>query len=118
MTILLTQYNSTGFEVVSLTMTIIVVVVFLIFWGFNRISILRIRKNSKNIQDVSNIMKHTLDLSGSHVIQLTIATRHAVNMHGNFLGPEGMTYSESRKWMHPDDWCNYEQVIKEATGKG
>ena len=84
MTILLTQYNSAGFDGVSLTMTLIVIVAFLICWGFNRIGILRIRKNSRSIQDVSDIMRQTLNLSGSHVIQLTIATQHAVNMHGNF----------------------------------
>ena len=112
MTILLTQYNSAGFDGVSLTMTLIVIVAFLICWGFNRIGILRIRKNSRSIQDVSDIMRQTLNLSGSHVIQLTIATQHAVNMHGNFLPPEGMTYRESQKLMHPDDWPNYEQFIK------
>ena len=111
--ILLTQNGSVLFDSVSVMMTFFVIIAFIITWILNRLSILRIRKQSAGIKDASAIMRHTLNMSQSYIIQLNISAQHAVNMHGDFLTPKGMGYQESRQHMHPDDWTGYQRFIKQ-----
>ena len=91
----------------SLLMTAMVIIAFIVCWGVNRISILRIRKNADRIKDMSAIMKHTLNLNGNSVLRLSVAEQRAYNIHGNFLPENGMTFAESKNYIHPDDWATY-----------
>ena len=110
---ILTSATGTAVDGISLLMTLLVVIAFTISWGFNRLSILRIRRNSQRIHDMSAIMKHTLNLNGDAVIKLSLAEHYATNIHGDFLPEKGMSYEESRKYVHPDDWHFYETFIRE-----
>ncbi len=110
---LLTSYAGLSVDGISFLMTTLVVIAFFIAWGINRISVLRIRRNSERVQDMSAIMMHTLSLSGDSVIKLSLADRYAINVQGNFLPPEGMSFEESKKYVHPDDWHFYEDFLKE-----
>ena len=88
---------------ISLLMVLAVLVFFIISWVFNRISILRIRKNSESIQDLSTVMQHTLNVSNNYVVRLSMQDHIGFNLHGDFLPDEGMTYEESLEYIHPDD---------------
>ena len=106
-TLLLTQASAQNIDGMSLLMTAMVIIAFIVCWGVNRISILRIRKNADRIKDLSAIMKHTLNLNGDSVLRLSVAEQCAFNIHGNFLPEKGMTFVESKKYIHPDDWPAY-----------
>ena len=109
--ILLTGFLRGSVDAVSVMMTLLTVIVFAICWGLNRISILRIRKNTQHAREISTVMKQTLNLSGDYVLRLSLADRLAHNLHGDFLPENGMTYEESRDYMHPDDWPKYVEFI-------
>ncbi len=109
--ILLTGFLRGSVDAVSVMMTLLTVIVFAICWGLNRISILRIRKNTRRAREISTVMKQTLNLSGDYVLQLSLADRLGHNMHGDFLPENGMTFEESRDYMHPDDWPKYVEFI-------
>jgi len=109
--ILLTGFLRGSVDAVSVMMTLLTVIVFAICWGLNRISILRIHKNTQHAREISTVMKQTLNLSGDYVLRLSLADRLAHNLHGDFLPENGMTYEESRDYMHPDDWPKYVEFI-------
>ena len=113
--ILLMGFFGGSVDAVSLVMTLLAVIVFLIFWCLNRISILRIRKNTKRANEISAVMKHTLNLSGDYVIRLSLTDRQGYNLHGDFLPENGMSYDECREYIHPDDWHLYENFIHTLT---
>lgn len=106
-TILLTKAANGSIDGMSLLMTAMVIIAFIVCWGVNRISILRIRKNADKIKDMSAIMKHTLNLNGDSVLRLSVAEQRAYNIHGNFLPEKGMTLAESKNYIHPNDWPAY-----------
>ena len=109
--ILLTGFLRGSVDAVSVMMTLLTVIVFAICWALNRISILRIRKNTRRTREISTVMKQTLNLSGDYVLRLSLADRLAHNLHGDFLPENGMTFEESRDYMHPDDWPKYVEFI-------
>lgn len=109
--ILLTGFLRGSVDAVSVMMTLLTVIVFAICWGLNRISILRIHKNTQHAREISTVMKQTLNLSGDYVLRLSLADRLAHNLHGDFLPENGMTFEESRDYMHPDDWPKYVEFI-------
>ena len=109
--ILLTGFLRGSVDAVSVMMTLLTVIVFAICWGLNRISILRIRKNTRRAREISTVMKQTLNLSGDYVLRLSLADRLAHNLQGDFLPENGMTFEESRDYMHPDDWPKYVEFI-------
>ena len=111
--ILLISFLKGSTDTISVLLTLMSVIAFLICWGINRISILRIHRNSKRSNEISTIMKHTLNLSGDYVLRLSIADQLGHNMHGNFLPEEGMSYYESREYIHPDDWPEYERFVRQ-----
>ena len=94
---------SNGVDSISILIVLFVFLLFILTWGFNRISILRIRRKSEQAKDLSTIMKHTLNMSNNNVLRLSIRDHYAVNMHGNFLPEEGMSYEESLGYIHPED---------------
>ena len=110
--LILTIQNSTSVDSVSLTITLLTFIAFIIGWVVNRISILRIRKNSEQVKDLSAIMQHTLNTSNNYVLKLSFQDRHAHNMHGNFLPEEGMSYEESLAYIHPDDRHLYIEALQ------
>ena len=104
MNILLSTIESNnGIDSVSILIILLIFFLFILIWGFNRISILRIRRKSEQAKDLSAIMKHTLNMSNNFVLRLSIRDRFAVNMHGNFLPNEGMSFNESLNYIHPED---------------
>jgi len=107
----MTGFLKGSVDAVSVMMTLLAIIVFAICWGLNRISILRIHKNTQHAREISTVMKHTLNLSGDYVLQLSLADRLGHNMHGDFLPENGMTFEESRDYMHPDDWPKYVEFI-------
>ncbi len=109
--ILLTGFLRGSVDAVSVMMTLLTVIVFAVCWGLNRISILRIRKNTRRAREISTVMKQTLNQSGDYVLRLSLADRLAHNLHGDFLPENGMTFEESRDYMHPDDWPKYVEFI-------
>ena len=101
---------------ISILMILFVVFLFILAWGFNRISILRNRRKTEQAKDLSMIMKHTLNMSNNYVLKLSIHDHHAVNMHGNFLPEEGMTFEESLNYIHPEDRHIYVEFCKKLVG--
>ena len=110
--ILLTGFLRGSVDAVSVMMTLLTVIVFAICWGLNRISILRIHKNTQHAREISTVMKQTLNLSGDYVLRLSLADRLAHNLQGDFLPENGMTFEESRDYMHPDDWPLYVEFLR------
>jgi len=108
----MTGFLKGSVDAVSVMMTLLTVIAFAICWGLNRISILRIHKNTQHAREISTVMKHTLNLSGDYVLQLSLADRLAHNMHGDFLPENGMTFEESQNYIHPDDWLNYVEFLR------
>ena len=106
-TIPLAQAVAHNIDGISMLMTTFIIIAFIVCWCINRISILRIRKNANSIKDMTVIMKHTLNLNGDSVLRLSVAEQCAYNIHGNFLPEKGMTFLESKKYIHPDDWPAY-----------
>ena len=101
-----------GIDNISILIVLLVVFLFILTWGFNRISILRIRRKSEQAKDLSIIMTHTLNMSNNSVLRLSIRDHFAVNMHGNFLPEEGMSYEESLNYIHPEDRFFYIDFCK------
>lgn len=110
--ILLTGFLRGSVDAVSVVLTLLAIIVFAICWALNRISILRIRKNTRRAREISTVMKQTLNLSGDYVLRLSLADRLAHNLHGDFLPENGMTFEESRDYMHPDDWPVYVEFLR------
>jgi signal transduction histidine kinase len=107
-----------GDNIKSFMMLGIVVMVFMATWAINRISILRIRRSAEQTRQMSSLMQHTLDISSNYVLRLSIRERHAVNLHGNLLPEEGMSYEESYEYIHPDDRDIYHDFIVRLTKEG
>ena len=103
--------QSSGIDAVSLLIALLTIFLFILSWGFNRISILRIRRKSERTKDLSHIMKHTLNMSNYNVLQLNIQEHKAHNMYGQFLPEEGMGYEEGFDFIHPDDRQAYTDFI-------
>ena len=94
---------SNGIDSITILIILLIIFLFVLMLGFNRISILRIRRKSEQAQDLSTIMKHTLNMSRNSVLRLSIQDHNAVNMHGTFLPEGGMSYEESLSYIHPED---------------
>ena len=106
MNILLTDIvnnNQADVQSISMLMVLVVLIIFIISWVFNRISILRIRKNTDRIKDLSTVLQHTLKVSNNYVVKLSMQERMGYNLHGDFLPKEGMSYEESLEYIHPKD---------------
>ena len=110
--LILTIPSSSGVDSISLTITIFMVIAFIVCWTVNRISILRIRKNSEQMKDLTAIMQHTLNTSNNYVLRLSVHDRFAHNMHGDFLPEEGMSYEESLAYIHPEDRHLYTNALR------
>ena len=121
MTILLSHIQTLltiGLDVSQVLMVAIACIAFVVAWGVNRISLLRIRQGSDKIKETSAIMQHTLDMGKNYVLKLDLRQRHAVNLHGDLLPEEGMSYEESFEWIHPEDRQIYRNFIRRlATGE-
>ena len=104
--------SPTGVQGVTMLMVFAVVIIFLVSWIINRISILHIRKDSEKIRDLSITLQHTLNVSGSIVLRLNLQDRMSYNMHGNFLPAEGMSYQESLNYIHPDDRPGFVEFMR------
>jgi PAS domain-containing protein len=96
----------------SVIMVFVTIIAFVIAWALNRITLLRIRKGADKIKQTAAIMQHTLDMGRNYVLMLDIRQRHAVNIHGDLLPEEGMSYEESFELIHPDDHHIYQTFIK------
>lgn len=96
----------------SVIMVFVTIIAFVIAWALNRITLLRIRKGADKIKQTAAIMQHTLNMGRNYVLMLDIRQRHAVNIHGDLLPEEGMSYEESFELIHPDDRHIYEAFIK------
>ena len=96
----------------SVIMVFVTIIAFVIAWALNRITLLRIRKGADKIKQTAAIMQHTLDMGRNYVLMLDIRQRHAVNIHGDLLPEEGMSYEESFELIHPDDRHIYQAFIK------
>ena len=113
MNILLSSIESANsVDTVSILIILLMLFLFVLTWGFNRISILRIRRKSEQANDLSMIMKHTLNMSHNQVLRLSISERYGMNMHGHFLPDEGMSFEESITYIHPDDRDVYMEFCK------
>ena len=110
--LILTIQNSSNVDSISLMAVIIVFIAFIIGWVVNRITLLRIRKNSMQVKDLSTIMQHTLNTSNNYVLKLSVQERYALNMHGDFLPEEGMSYEESLEYIHPEDRHLYVEALQ------
>jgi signal transduction histidine kinase len=110
--LILTIQNNSSVDSVSLMITFLIFIAFIVGWVVNRISILRIRKNSEQVKDLSAIMQHTLNASDNYVIKLSMQDRIGFNMHGDFLPEEGMGYEESLDYIHPDDRHLYTEALR------
>ena len=101
-----------GVDKISLLITVITFMALLFGWVINRLSLLRIRHNSERSKDLSTIMQRTLSSSNNYVVRLALQQHYAVNMYGNFLPEEGMSYEESLNYIHPDDLQEYTDFLR------
>ena len=116
MNLLLTDISSSSasseVQGVAVLMVIAAILIFIISWIINRISILHIKQDSEHIKDLSTTLQHTLNVSGSSVIRLGLQDQMGYNLHGNFLPEDGMGYKESLAYIHPDDRHLYIECMK------
>ena len=105
------NHYGTGADGISLLMTILVLLAFIVSLAVNQISLLRIRKHSERAKDLTTIMQHTLSTSRNYVIRLSIRDQVGFNMHGDFLPEDGMSYPDSFKYIHPDDRDQYRNFL-------
>ena len=95
----------------SVLMVTLTALAFLVTWGINRISILRIRRRVKESKEIYDIIQHTLDVNANYVVRLDLRQRWGYNLHGQFLPEAGMGYEESFQYMHPEDQQHYRRFI-------
>ena len=109
-----TSYSGAPSEVqgVAMLMVCAVIIIFIISWIINRISILRIKQDTEQIRDLSTVLQHTLNVSGSKVLRLRPQDQMGFNLHGDFLPEEGMSYKDSLKYIHPDDRHLYTECLR------
>ena len=100
-----------GTSLLTILLVAGVVCAFVASWGFNRISVLRIRKNLARSRELSAIMQRTLDTNQNYVVRLDLRERHAYNLHGNLLPPKGLSYEEGFRVIHPDDHPGYRRFV-------
>ena len=113
MQILLTTIQSiAGVDKISLLITVITFMALFFGWVINRLSLLRIRHNSERSKDLSTIMQRTLSSSNNYVVRLALQQHYGVNMYGNFLPEEGMSYEESLDYIHPEDQQVYMDFLR------
>ena len=96
----------------AMLMVCAVIIIFIISWIINRISILRIKQDTEQIRDLSTVLQHTLNVSGSKVLRLRPQDQMGFNLHGDFLPEEGMSYKDSLKYIHPDDRLFYTECLR------
>ena len=102
-----------GVQSVSMLMVLVMLIIFLISWVFNRISILRIRQKTAHVKDLTTVLQNTLKINNNYVIKLSLMDRMGTNLHGDFLPEEGMSYEESLEYIHPNDRAIYTNFLKE-----
>ena len=108
----------TGQDAFYVVLLFVALIAFFATVGINRISILRLRKRVAQAKEISAIMQHTLDISNNYILKLDIGKRYAINLHGNLLPDEGMSYEESFKIIHPDDRQIYKEFIMSLVMEG
>ena len=121
MNILLSTISSTAsaqseVQGISMLMVLSVFILFIFSWIINRIVILRIKKNTDRIKDLSTVLQQTLQVSNNYVIKLSMLEHVGYNLYGNFLPKEGMSYEESLGYIHPDDREIYTDFLKRLIG--
>ena len=102
----------------SVLMVTLTTLAFLVTWGINRISILRIRRRVKESKEIYDIIQHTLDVNANYVVRLDLRQRWGYNLHGQFLPEAGMGYEESFQYMHPEDQQHYRRFIAKLYHEG
>ena len=102
----------------SVLMVTLTALAFLVTWGINRISILRIRRRVKESKEIYDIIQHTLDVNANYVVRLDLRQRWGYNLHGQFLPEAGMGYEESFQYMHPEDQQHYRRFIAKLYHEG
>ena len=116
MNLLLTDISYSGapseVQGVAMLMVCAVIIIFIISWIINRISILRIKQDTEQIRDLSTVLQHTLNVSGSKVLRLRPQDQMGFNLHGDFLPEEGMSYKDSLRYIHPDDRHLYADCMR------
>ena len=104
--------SQSNVQSISMLMVLVVIIIFIISWVLNRISTLRIKKNTERIKDLSTVLQQTLNVSNNYVEKLSMRDRMGYNLHGNFLPKEGMSYEESLSYIHPNDRPLYSAFLK------
>ena len=102
----------------SVLMVSLTALAFLVTWGINHISILRIHRRVKESKEINDIMQHTLDVNANYVVRLDLRQRWGYNLHGHFLPETGMGYEESLLYMHPEDQQHYRRFIAKLYNEG
>ena len=105
--------NSSEVQGVAILMVFAVIMIFIISWIINRISILRIKKDTEQIRDLSTTLQHTLNVNRSKVLRLRPQDQMGINLYGDFLPKGCMSYKESLEYIHPDDRGNCVGCMKE-----
>lgn len=103
--------NSIGVDSISLLIAILTFLAFVMVWAIYRINLLRIHKNAEHTKDLHTIMRRTLDTGKNYVLKLSIQDRYAVNMYGDFLPQNGMSYQECLNYIHPEDVIIYQEFL-------
>ena len=101
---------------VAMLMVLAAFIVFILSWAVNRISILRIRKDTERIRDLSIVLQHSLNISRNYVVRLNMQNRVGYNLHGSFMPPEGISYADSLNYVHPEDRETYINFHKQIIG--
>ncbi|WP_051522936.1 MULTISPECIES: PAS domain-containing sensor histidine kinase [unclassified Prevotella] len=96
----------------QLLIVILTLIVLITGMILNRITLFSIRRNTERAKDMAVIMQHTLN-ENNYVIKLSMQQRHAMNLYGNFLPPEGMNYDLSIDFIHPDDRHLYMEFMSQ-----
>lgn len=107
MNIILQQIASSGnqpeVQGITILMILTVSLVFIMSWAVNRISILRIRKNTEKIQELHTVLQHTLNISHNYALKFSTHDRMGYNLHGDFLPEGGLDFESSLQFIHSED---------------
>ena len=111
-TLLATSVDLDPTSIVTIT---VVMAVFIAVNITNLIINHRVRQTTKQVQDVTNIMQHAMEIGSIFVVRFDLAERHVTNIHGLLLPAEGMTLDDYTSHMHPDDRQQFTEFITQLS---
>ena len=90
-------------HLLPMLMVVLVVMAFAGVLAMNRIVMRRIRRRLEQAQSTGDILKQAIKSSGNNVVYFNIQANYIDNLYGHLLPDEGVSVSEWKSHVHPDD---------------